>query len=105
MLLGKVYILLKLGKVYINPKIQEFLLKASYSWGRVLLNNKLSLAQFKQRTKALRTRVDNIAGHKYHGNDNDFVEARDVKQSNTIVYNRIDKAGSTTLISNINIKG
>ena len=68
---------------------------------RVILNQKMSLVQFKRRTAALKREVDMIAGQTDLINDNKMESAsrKYVKESNTIVYNRIDKAGSTTLIS------
>ena len=43
--------------------------------------------------------MDTIAEKTIDISDEENVEPRSVKLSNTIVYNRIDKAGSTTLIS------
>ena len=68
---------------------------------RVILNKKMSLVQFKRRTAALKREVDMIAGQTDLIDDNkmESTSRKYVKESNTIVYNRIDKAGSTTLIS------
>ena len=68
---------------------------------RVLLNQKMSLVQFNRRTIALRREVDMIAGQTDLLDDNipDSSNKIAIKESRTIIYNRIDKAGSTTLIS------
>ena len=66
---------------------------------RVILKDRMSLQQFKRRTNTLKKEVDNIASIMKDYEDEEDVEPVIVKKSNTIVYNRIDKAGSTTLIS------
>ena len=66
---------------------------------RVILKDRMSLQQFKRRTNTLKKEVDHIASIMNDYEDEEDVEPVRVKQSNTIVYNRIDKAGSTTLIS------
>ena len=66
---------------------------------RVILKDRMSLQQFKRRTNTLKKEVDHIASIINDYEDEEDVKPVRVKQSNTIVYNRIDKAGSTTLIS------
>ena len=66
---------------------------------RVILKDRMSLQQFKRRTNTLKKEVDHIASIINDFEDEEDVKPVRVKQSNTIVYNRIDKAGSTTLIS------
>ena len=66
---------------------------------RVILKDRMSLQQFKRRTNTLKKEVDHIASIINDYEDDEDVKPVRVKQSNTIVYNRIDKAGSTTLIS------
>ena len=68
---------------------------------RVILKDRMSLQQFKRRTNTLKKEVDHIASIINEYEDEEDVKPVRVKQSNTIVYNRIDKAGSTTLISRI----
>ena len=67
--------------------------------GRVILRDKMTLGQFNARTNKLKKQVDTIAEKTIDISDEENVEPLSVKHSNTIVYNRIDKAGSTTLIS------
>ena len=66
---------------------------------RVILKDRMSLQQFKRRTNTLKKEVDHIASIMKDYEDEEDVEPVRVKKTNTIVYNRIDKAGSTTLIS------
>ena len=65
---------------------------------KVLLKDKINPRQFRTRTNALRKVVDAIAGRQpnFHSQEE---SPSSIKNSNTLVYNRIDKAGSTTLIS------
>ena len=67
--------------------------------GREILRDKMTLGQFNARTNKLKKQVDTIAEKMADISDEEYVEPVSVKHSNTIVYNRIDKAGSTTLIS------
>ena len=67
--------------------------------GREILRDKMTLAQFNVRTNKLKKQVDTIAEKMSDISDEEKLESVSVKHSNTIVYNRIDKAGSTTLIS------
>ena len=67
--------------------------------GRVILRDKMTLGQFNVKTNKLKNQVDSIAEKVTDISDEENVEPLSVKHSNTIVYNRIDKAGSTTLIS------
>ena len=67
---------------------------------RHILNKDISRKSFLKRTQDLRRRIDGVAA--MHGrairkplNRN----IQQISQSRSIVYNRIDKAGSTTLIS------
>ena len=75
--------------------------KSNLNKDRVILNQKMSILQFKRRNTALRREVDMIAGQTDLIDDNVLESSNGniVKDSKTIVYNRIDKAGSTTLIS------
>ena len=59
----------------------------------------MTLGQFNVKTNKLKKQVDTIAEKMSDISDEENVEPVSVKHSNTIVYNRIDKAGSTTLIS------
>ena len=65
---------------------------------KVLLKDRINSRQIRTRTNALRKVVDVIAGRQPN-----FKLKKErpssIKTSNTLVYNRIDKAGSTTLIS------
>ena len=65
---------------------------------KVLLKDRINSRQFRTRTNALRKVVDAIAGRQpnFHSQEG---SPSSIKNSNTLVYNRIDKAGSTTLIS------
>ena len=58
-----------------------------------------SLKQFKKRNQKLRNQVDKIAARKKERFIKEDTSSEPVKQSRTIIYNRIDKAGSTTMIS------
>ena len=64
---------------------------------KVLLKDRINSRQFRTRTNALRKVVDAIAGRQ--PNFKSQKRPSSIKNSNTLVYNRIDKAGSTTLIS------
>ena len=65
---------------------------------KVLLKDRINSRQFRTRTNALRKVVDVIAGRQPNFNTQKE-RPSSIKTSNTLVYNRIDKAGSTTLIS------
>ena len=65
---------------------------------KVLLKDKINPRQFRTRTNALRKVVDAIAGRQPNF-QSQKERPSSIKNSNTLVYNRIDKAGSTTLIS------
>ena len=65
---------------------------------RVLLKNKMNSKQFRIRTNALKKVVDAIAGRQPNFRSKKM-RPTSIESSNTLVYNRIDKAGSTTLIS------
>ena len=65
---------------------------------RVLLKNRMNSKQFRIRTNALKKVVDAIAGRQPNFRSKKL-RPTSIKSSNTLVYNRIDKAGSTTLIS------
>ena len=58
-----------------------------------------SLKQFKRRQQKLRNQVDKIAARKKERFITEETRSEPLKQSRTIIYNRIDKAGSTTMIS------
>ena len=66
---------------------------------RVLLKDRINLRQFRTRTSALKKVVDSIAGRQPNHKSAEAEKSSTIKSSNTLVYNRIDKAGSTTLIS------
>ena len=61
-----------------------------------------SLKEFNKRSEKLRNEVDKIAARTKERFIKEDTPSEVIKQSKTIIYNRIDKAGSTTLIS-INI--
>ena len=65
---------------------------------RVLFKDKMSSKQFRIRNNALRKVVDSIAGRQPNFRSQKERPST-LKSSKTLVYNRIDKAGSTTLIS------
>ena len=65
---------------------------------KVLLKDRINSRQFRTRTNALRKVVDAIAGRQPNFQSQEE-RPSSIKNSNTLVYNRIDKAGSTTLIS------
>ena len=65
---------------------------------RVLFKDKMSPKQFRIRNNALRKVVDSIAGRQPNFRSQKERPST-LKSSKTLVYNRIDKAGSTTLIS------
>ena len=65
---------------------------------KVLLKDRINSRQFRTRTIALRRVVDAIAGRQPNFKSQEESPSS-IKKSNTLVYNRIDKAGSTTLIS------
>ena len=58
-----------------------------------------SLKEFNKRSEKLRNEVDKIAARKKEKFVKEVTMSEQIKQSKTIIYNRIDKAGSTTLIS------
>ena len=58
-----------------------------------------SLKEFNKRSEKLRNEVDKIAARKKEKFLKEVTTSEQIKQSKTIIYNRIDKAGSTTLIS------
>ena len=66
-------------------------------------SSELSWKQFKKISQKLRRQVDNIAArrkHKFYEEEPAKEEVEgSLQQSRTVIYNRIDKAGSTTLIS------
>ena len=59
----------------------------------------MSLKQFKKTSQKLRNQVNKIAARKREKFIKEDTRSEGLKQSRTIIYNRIDKAGSTTLIS------
>ena len=65
---------------------------------RVLLKNRMNSKQFRIRTNTLKKVVDAIAGRQPNFRSKKM-RPTSIESSNTLVYNRIDKAGSTTLIS------
>ena len=65
---------------------------------RVLLKDRMNSKQFRTRTNALKKVVDAIAGRQPNFRSKKM-KPTSIESSNTLVYNRIDKAGSTTLIS------
>ena len=70
---------------------------------RSILSASMTLQNFKSKTNALKKEVNAIASkNKYEEYkseaDDENIKKVPLKQSRTIVYNRIDKAGSTTLI-------
>ena len=72
----------------------------NYASVRHSLNKGMSRQLFIKRTKELRHKIDNIAAQQGGEVRKQFSKTVDkIIQSRTIVYNRIDKAGSTTLIS------
>lgn len=74
----------------------------NYASVRHSLNKGMSRQLFVKRTKELRHKIDNIAAQDGGEVRKQFSKTVDkIIQSRTIVYNRIDKAGSTTLISKI----
>ena len=76
----------------------------NYASVRPSLNKGMSRQLFMKRTKELRHKIDNIAAQQGGEVRKQFSKTVDkIIQSRTIVYNRIDKAGSTTLISKINL--
>ena len=58
-----------------------------------------SLKEFNKRSEKLRNEVDKIAARTKERFIKEDTPLKVIKQSKTIIYNRIDKAGSTTLIS------
>ena len=62
-------------------------------------NKQLNYLQFRKRTRILKANVDKIASLKTKADDFDTKSVIPLRESETVVYNRIDKAGSTTLIS------
>ena len=62
-------------------------------------HKQLSYLQFRKRTRILKANVDKIASIKTKADAFDSKTVIPVRTSETVVYNRIDKAGSTTLIS------
>ena len=58
-----------------------------------------SLKEFNKRSEKLRNEVDKIASRKKEKFIKEDTMLEQIKQSKTIIYNRIDKAGSTTLMS------
>ena len=66
---------------------------------RVLLKDRINSNHFRTRTNTLKKIVDAIAGRKPNFKSVEAIPSS-TKSSRTLVYNRIDKAGSTTLISN-----
>ena len=72
---------------------------------RHILNNarsNMSRQDFWKKTQELRRKIDSIAAQHGAAIRKPYPGTSDtIKQSRTIVYNRIDKAGSTTLISKI----
>ena len=61
--------------------------------------SRLNLNRFKKRSQKLRTKVDKIASRRNKRFLSEETTEEVIKQSRTIIYNRIDKAGSTTMIS------
>ena len=59
----------------------------------------MSLKQFKKTSQKLRNQVNKIAARKKERFIKEDTRSEPLVQSRTVIYNRIDKAGSTTLIS------
>ena len=94
-------LLLFIFLVYFKGVKQEYFKEKSNS--RNILSASMTLQNFKSKTNALKKEVNAIASkNKYEEYkseaDDENIKKVPLKQSRTIVYNRIDKAGSTTLI-------
>ena len=91
------FLLIIIFLVYFKSVKQE-----SMKNSRIILSEKMSLQNFKSKTNALKKEVNDIASknkyEEYSSEADENLKKVPLKQSRTIIYNRIDKAGSTTLI-------
>ena len=97
------FLLLIIFLVYFKSVKQDSAKKKSNS--RITLSEKMSLQKFKSKSNALKKEVNDVASKKkyeeYSSEADENLEKVPLKQSRTIIYNRIDKAGSTTLIGEL----
>merc|ERR1712215_49269 len=87
-------------------KIMDLQIDSQLVHGRHILNKQLSKTEFLKKTKDLRRKIDAIASMKPGKlvvNENLRDIPNKVSQTNNLVHNRIDKAGSTTLIRTLDI--
>ena len=102
MMILSVYILQQNSDILDNMLVNRIGEMDNYTSVGHRINEGLSKQLFMKRTKELRREVDNIAAQQGAVIRKQYRKTVDkIIQSRTIVYNRIDKAGSTTLISKI----